>query len=97
MEQINLRKAAFGCSKLNTFNSLKTLLSKNVIEYRSGMIVRRSSELRLSHMQVDELIRAAADCFCDCTGMTGTNWMSANSLKIKAGLHNINSNEEKLN
>ena len=81
---------------MKTFNSLKTLLGKNV-KYRSGMIVRSSSELRLSHMQVDELIRAAADCFCDCTGMTGTNWMSANSLKIKAGLHNINSNEEKLN
>ena len=61
------------------------------------MIVQRSSALRLSHMLVVELIRAAEDCFCDCTGMTGTNWMSADSIKREAGLHNINSKEEKLN
>ena len=106
VERINFRIATFSCSRVKTVSSLKKLLGKDV-KYRPSMIVKWSSELRLSHTQVNELMMAALECFCgghdayrrlagsDCTGLPGKNWMAASSLKRAAGLHNINCNEEK--
>ena len=103
VERIRFRKETFSCSKVTTVSSLKKLLGKDV-KYRSSMIVKRSSELGLSHAQVNELMMAAVECFCgghdacrrlagsDCTGLPGKNWMAASSLKRAAGLHNINCN-----
>ena len=105
VERINFRKETFSCSRVKTVSSLKKLLGKDV-KYRSSMIVKRSSELGLSHAQVNELMMAAVECFCgehdacrrlagsDCSGLPGKNWMAASSLKRAAGLHNINCNEE---
>ena len=92
VERINFRIATFSCSRVKTVSSLKKLLGKDV-KYRPSMIVKWSSELRLSHTQVNELMMAALECFCgghdacrrlagsDCTGLPGKKWMTASSLK----------------